>query len=471
MPQICGRRIKMSAVKKTKRAKLQVYRAGISTYPVDMGNIEVAEKKVLNQMDFRVVKGKRRNNNKFYVIELQTDGDHWRLFTHYGRVGDAGVQEYRFPEDEEHAREEFAKILKSKLKGRSGSQGYKEVELDQFLVGSGSIPTNGEVGKSSTKTVSSKLSPIVHDFVAHIFEESTGLVQSSIETPLGALSEEQIKKGEDALNTLRFGVGRSWSPDQFDEASSHFYSIVPHRFDRFPDPDQMRLDSLEKLDKEDELLQLMGDVFRVQDSIGDSVDQQYRSLGVIIEPTNPGEEREIQEFVRKSMGGHTHIDLEIGEVLRVEIPFERKRFHGSIGNIQQLFHGTRNANHVGVLTSALRIAPASVPSTGYMFGKGIYMADRSTKSAQYAFRGDNKRDWAYLYVLDGALGRIYEALQSHHYANPPSGFDSVQGVAGSTKAWGRSGYLSYNEFIIYTVEQCTIKYIVKMKNRTGWRSY
>jgi len=458
-----------AAAKKSKTLKAHKL-GGVMPVDFDETGMEVTQRKVLNQTDFRIVDGERRNNNKFYVMELQTNGEQWRIFTHYGRVGDDGTREFRFPENKEQGQSEFARILKSKKKGRSGSQGYKEVELEQAIVGSNAEVklSNGDASKK-TKAVKSKLHPLVRDFVIHIFEESTGLVQSSIETPLGALSEEQIKKGEAALNELRFGVSRNWAETQFDEASSLYYSIVPHRFERFPDPDQMRLDSLEKLDAEDELLQLMGDVFKVQDTLGDSVDQQYRSLGVEIEVTDSNETRHIQEFVHASIGGHTHVDLHIGEVLKVTIPFERQRFVADVGNIQELFHGTRNANHVGVFTSGLRIAPASVPSTGYMFGKGIYLADKSTKSAQYAFRSDNKRDDAYLYVLDSALGRIYEALRAHHYTSPPSGFDSVQGVAGRTQAW--RGSLAYNEFIIYTVKQCTIKYIVKINNRTGWRSY
>ncbi len=40
---------------------------------------------------------------------------------------------------------------------------------------------------------------------------------------------------------------------------------------------------------------------------------------------------------------------------------------------------------MGILGRGLRIAPPEAPSTGYMFGKGVYFADCASKSANYAY--------------------------------------------------------------------------------------
>ena len=40
-----------------------------------------------------------------------------------------------------------------------------------------------------------------------------------------------------------------------------------------------------------------------------------------------------------------------------------------------IFLGSRLTNYVGILSQGLRIAPPEAPSTGYMFGKGVYFAD------------------------------------------------------------------------------------------------
>lgn len=56
-----------------------------------------------------------------------------------------------------------------------------------------------------------------------------------------------------------------------------------------------------------------------------------------------------------------------------------------------LWHGSRLTNWFGILRQSLRIAPPEAPVTGYMFGKGIYFADMSSKSANYCFASDQQR--------------------------------------------------------------------------------
>lgn len=48
-----------------------------------------------------------------------------------------------------------------------------------------------------------------------------------------------------------------------------------------------------------------------------------------------------------------------------------------------LWHGSRIANFVGILSQGLRIAPPEAPVSGYLFGKGIYLADMAEKSIHY----------------------------------------------------------------------------------------
>ena len=48
-----------------------------------------------------------------------------------------------------------------------------------------------------------------------------------------------------------------------------------------------------------------------------------------------------------------------------------------------MWHGSRFSNFGGILSQGLRVAPPEAPSTGYLFGKGIYFADMAGKSATY----------------------------------------------------------------------------------------
>jgi len=40
---------------------------------------------------------------------------------------------------------------------------------------------------------------------------------------------------------------------------------------------------------------------------------------------------------------------------------------------------------MGILSQGLRIAPPEAPTTGYMFGKGVYFADVFEKSLGYCY--------------------------------------------------------------------------------------
>jgi poly [ADP-ribose] polymerase len=75
-----------------------------------------------------------------------------------------------------------------------------------------------------------------------------------------------------------------------------------------------------------------------------------------------------------------------------------------------LWHGSRLTNFVGILSQGLRIAPPEAPVTGYMFGKGVYFADMSSKSANYCFTS-KENNTGILLLCEVALGDMSE---KHH---------------------------------------------------------
>lgn len=67
-----------------------------------------------------------------------------------------------------------------------------------------------------------------------------------------------------------------------------------------------------------------------------------------------------------------------------------------------LWHGSRVSNFVGILSQGMRIAPPEAPASGYLFGKGIYLADLAEKSINYCRAyGSNE---ALILLIEGALG-------------------------------------------------------------------
>ena len=64
----------------------------------------------------------------------------------------------------------------------------------------------------------------------------------------------------------------------------------------------------------------------------------------------------------------------------------------------------------GILSQGLRIAPPEAPVNGYAFGKGVYLADISTKSANYCV-SSSSGNTGLLLLCEAELGNpMYELL-------------------------------------------------------------
>lgn len=397
------------------------------------------------------------NNNKFYVLEVhEAASSQLRLFTHYGRVGAAGVKESRDFDDREAALDAYAKLLREKTSPRKG---YVLVEVEKAAVGSEKLQVASERTEQKRGRKPSVLAPDIAGFVEHIFDESKSELIRRIETPLGSLSKSQIERGADALKEIRFAIARDHQ-DKIVPLTSRYYSLVPHRLGRWTDINDVSINSIEKADTEEELLQLMRDVYHIQGDLESETDRKYRALGASLSvvPQSDPAYRQVERRVLDTQSGHHGFKLRVNKVFTTELPEERRRFETdgkTVGNLQGLFHGTKNCNMAGILSRGLLIAPKSAQVSGYMFGKGIYFADQSSKSAQYSLVwANNKRDIGYLFLADVALGKVKTEQAPRYREEAPSGFHSVQGCKGS--------HLIHNEFIIYKTSQCTLRYIAEI---------
>lgn len=157
-------------------------------------------------------------------------------------------------------------------------------------------------------------------------------------------------------------------------------------------------------------------------------------------------------------------------------------------NRRLLWHGSRSTNFGGILSQGLRIAPPEAPVSGYMFGKGVYFADMSSKSANYCYHSISA-NMGLLLLCDVELGDpMLELMYADFNADstarssgristlgkgntaPPVWKDagcvheSLKGVKmpdvttppGPT---ANAGLLYYNEYIVYDVAQIRQKYL------------
>jgi hypothetical protein len=115
------------------------------------------------------------------------------------------------------------------------------------------------------------------------------------------------------------------------------------------------------------------------------IDVKYLKLKCDIKPLECQETyRWITKYVENTHAStHDKYSIEIMGVFDIRREEEIERYRKDLGSKMMLWHGSRLSNYVGILSEGLKIAPFEAPTTGYMFGKGIYFADIVSKSANY----------------------------------------------------------------------------------------
>lgn len=187
---------------------------------------------------------------------------------------------------------------------------------------------------------------------------------------------------------------------------------------------------------------------------------------------------------------HSHFRLEMIDLFRIEREGEAERFSrfDCLDNHKLMWHGSRVANFAGILSQGLRIAPPEAPHSGYMYGKGIYLADMVSKSAEYchAHLSDNT---ILMLINEVALGNVHkepfakyltkndlQAMGKHsthglgRFGPDPSleATFSPLGPAvsinlGREVETGEECELDHNEFIVYDEAQTIQRYLVKIR--------
>ena len=173
--------------------------------------------------------------------------------------------------------------------------------------------------------------------------------------------------------------------------------------------------------------------------------------------------------------------LSLIEAYEINRHGEKEKFK-DYGNKKLLWHGSRLTNFVGILSQGLRIAPPEAPSSGYLYGKGVYFADLSQKSSHYCYPVNNE---ALILLGEVSLGKederddtdynlpktIKEGTNSVHALGRlvPSNGENINGDVfvpyGDANVNEKlSSYCSdFSEFIVYDVDQIKLRYLLKIK--------
>uniref|UniRef100_A0A1I8JHE4 Poly [ADP-ribose] polymerase n=1 Tax=Macrostomum lignano TaxID=282301 RepID=A0A1I8JHE4_9PLAT len=495
-----------AAAKSTGAASVRVHAEGGTVYDA-----------MLNQTNLQF------NNNKFYLLQLlhKAPRDYWVWFR-WGRVGKTG-QHSLVPcgPDLDRAKALFCKKFEDKTKNEWASVAaktftkvagkYDLVHRDHKAGGDGGAGDD-KADKAAKKQAAAERKAEAASRLHAALQALLGMicdVQQMEDTvvemrydakrmPLGKLTAAQIKAGFVALKAIEALVrGGHSSGQKLVSACNDFYTRIPHDFGMRVPP---VIRSLEEIQAKADLLQALEQIQTAlkvvsdgAEESGDSaaaehpLDRCYRRLACDIEPVDSNSEEfsMIDRYLQTTHGPtHSLYTLSLGALFKVQRAPETARFRSDLPNRMLLWHGSRLSNWAGILSQGLRVAPPEAPATGYMFGKGVYFADVSSKSANYLYATRSKPTGV-LALCEVALGTSRELNKAdYEAAKLPAGFNSVKGIGeltpnpsssaeqladgckvpiGKLVASNLSTVLNYNEYVVYNVNQLRLRYLVQVR--------
>jgi len=485
---------------------------------------------MLNQVD--VTYGVR-GHNKFYAIQILEHKERglYKFIVKWGRVGTNGQKTEELFDSKTTAIAKFEKKFKDKTKNEFGTRRFIPVKgkyVPVALKGQSDEPEDmdddsededDDIGDENDEPMEdanggiaaqpqSALSPGVLNMMKLIFSKQlqNDVAKSfdyDLSSPLGALHSSQVNKGYTILckiNELLVEArsGRQ-NPQKYASLTNKYYTVIPHSFGgRLPPV----INNAKRLHREIELVEALKQmaitnrILKKRKRRKNPIDVHYEALRCHISPLsrNLSEYAQIEQALQGTHAEtHNRYSLEVKGIFQVDranskfrhLPF-REAFGGSPdGNCKLLWHGSRLSNFVGILSQGLRIAPPEAPTTGYMFGKGIYFADCSSKAANYVHATESN-PYGMLILCEVALGNLYRVNKAKFMEVPPDGHHSTHGVGKTVPKKGDehvadvdgyelalgplvpnddrevqdNGSLLYNEYIVYDIGQVRIKYVV-----------
>ncbi|KAK2766048.1 hypothetical protein FQN54_007563 [Arachnomyces sp. PD_36] len=483
----------------------------------------------------------QQNSNKFYFIQLlkRTTGakDRYTVWTRWGRVGERGQSSAIEAGDLDNAIKQFNGKFQQKS-GHSWANRFNPPKKGKYTF----LERNYEVDSESeddleekiaskrdgkqtevakdTKGPESALPKAVQQLMSFIFNHNffaatlENMHYDSRKLPLGKLGKRTLETGFQILKNLSELVDTpSLAQTEYgttfgaaaQDLSDQYFTTIPHVFGRNRPP----VISTEPLiKKEVELLEALTDMeigneilnsksSKKSEEIVHHLDRQFSMLD--LQEMTPLDHKstefsELEQYLVHSRGSSHHLGYKVEDIFRIQRKNEDSTcpMSNCTSNRRLLWHGSRSTNYGGILSQGLRIAPPEAPVSGYMFGKGVYFADISSKSANYCCPY-NSNNTGLLLLCDVEVGDpMLELTNADYHAGdnakkqgklatlgrgstaPPKWKDAgcvhpdLKGVhmPDMTAAPGPSAKgagLLYNEYIVYNVAQIRLKYLLRVK--------
>eukprot|EP01064_Diplonema_japonicum_P006962 TRINITY_DN1474_c0_g1_i4.p1 TRINITY_DN1474_c0_g1~~TRINITY_DN1474_c0_g1_i4.p1 ORF type:complete len:938 (+),score=365.76 TRINITY_DN1474_c0_g1_i4:62-2875(+) len=455
--------------------------------------------------------------NSYYILQLivHEDKKQWSVFRKWGKVGTTiGDKKLESFPVLSTAKRDFCKQFSDKTGNTweeyiDGDFEKKPGLMEVIDIDYGDEEKMRNQKENNEKEYKGDLHATTQELIRNIFDiraMEDCLLEMEIDTnkmPLGNLSKTTLKKGLQALTAIQDFLKNNPDIEDLDDnerrkvearlvgLSNQFYTKVPLSNEGGPEP----LDTMEKVKAKNTLvsnlleLEIATNLMEGVDDDTHPIDHHYSNLkcDFKVVPKKSKTFKTIYKYLQNTHATtHDMYTLELEALWEIDREDEAERFEKfeNDDNRKLLWHGSRITNWGGILSQGLRIAPPEAPTTGYMFGKGVYFADMSSKSANYCYTTSEKSTGV-LVLCEVALGKMMECTEATYVEKLPKGKLSCFGKGriapnpkgdvvmdnGTVIPCGKpkdvmsseDTSLQYNEFIVYDVNQVRMKYLLQVK--------
>lgn len=419
------------------------------------------------------------NRNKFWYIRLYDD---CHVETEFGRVGSKGsISEKHFPSMDKAEKFVESKI-KQKEKGKKDEIPYKKLKVmsDTMKVDLSGLSME-DIVDEQIKTSSADTKKLLKHFIdanIHNITENTAITYNKqtglFETPCGPVTKEGIEEARQLLVSINKWINHHNRDERrFGMLVSEYLMIIPSKVSRKLNPNEV-FPNKDAIDKQEGILDSLEATYNtIMDSIN-NVDTNESSdiekpklfdveLDLVTDNAVIDHINKLYSSTKNRM--HMCHSMKVKRVFSVKIGRMEERFENegrSIGNVQELWHGTRDGNILSILKNGLIIPKSSEGHcTGRMFGDGLYFSDQSTKALNYAagYWSGSRVNKCYMFLADVAMGKSYTPRRSNkklHNEIHRNGYDSCFAKAGKSN-------VRNNEMIVYKLSQANLKYLVEFE--------
>ena len=388
------------------------------------------------------------NNNKYY--RMTPNGSTW--IAEYGRVGSN-------PQRREYSMSQWNSKYNEKI-----SKGY----VDQTDLATDLI----QVEKKTT----SEYKEIENKVIAEIVERLQNMARKTISENYTISSNKVTQAMVDEAQNILVELLDVSSVNEFNDMLLKLFTTIPRKMQNVKSYLADSFEDFSKIiQKEQDLLDVMRGQVVEHQAVEETADETVKYSHTILEQLGI----EFEECDNKDIAT---IKTALGscadkfyKAWRVKNLKTQKRYNdfikkNNITNTKLLFHGSRNENWWSIINSGLVLKPTNAVITGKMFGYGIYYAPKAQKSLGYtslsgSYWAKGNSNSGFMALMDVAYGKPYDvhSFDSKYYN---FNYDSLQQACpGANCLHAHEGSMLRNdEIIVYKEEQCTIHYLIELKN-------